>query len=570
MPTEVALRVTVDTEVGELSVGELKQGVKDLTLELNKAQVGTEKYKQTLSKLGEVRGQLKDLKDDIKALDPDAKFRSLTQISAGVASGFQAAQGAVALFGSESEDLARVLVRVQAASALAQGLQGIKGLGDAFRQFGLVLKANPIMLIASVIIGIGTALFALKDKIPLVGKAFELLGNFIHDITEIGKDFTDWIGLTSFAMDEMHQKVIDNATKAATALGQRYDREIKYAKAAGKETIEIEKLKQKAILETLKIQASEIYFTAMREKRKLNEGEIAQLEEIKNKMIEAYVDTNVAAIEANTKRHDDAERKRKKELDDIQSFRDEVETVNKEAHTKRLEAEKIEDDDFFQRYILDVQEGNDQVNADYTESYNERMAQLEEERRLNEAVQAARYQVASDTTAAIKSLGDLLFDHQLQRAQGNIAKQREIQKRAFNFNKAIAVTETVINTVKGISNALATYPYPYNLVIAALAGVLGTAQTAAIASKKFPEGGAADTSVNTPSSGGGGSAPNIQSPQAQQLSTSSATINQNQQGQFTGFGSGGRQQEPIKAYVVETELTSTQKTIRSIQERTTY
>lgn len=63
-----------------------------------------------------------------------AKFESVQKMASGVASGFAALQGVTALLGSENEDLQKVLVKVQAAMAIAQGVGGLKDLIEGFTQ----------------------------------------------------------------------------------------------------------------------------------------------------------------------------------------------------------------------------------------------------------------------------------------------------------------------------------------------------------------------------------------------------------------------------------------------------
>lgn len=66
-----------------------------------------------------------------------------------------------------------------------------------------------------------------------------------------------------------------------------------------------------------------------------------------------------------------------------------------------------------------------------------------------------------------------------------------LSKQAFGENKAIAIAETVINTVRGIVRALADYGFPYNLIVAGLVGAAGTVQTAKLAGITFSRGGIA-------------------------------------------------------------------------------
>lgn len=89
-------------------------------------------------------GELKDAIGDAKALtdafNPDAKFNALSGSLSGVASGFAAVEGSLALAGVESENLQQTMVRLQAAMALSQGLQGLGESIDSFKQMGAVAK----------------------------------------------------------------------------------------------------------------------------------------------------------------------------------------------------------------------------------------------------------------------------------------------------------------------------------------------------------------------------------------------------------------------------------------------
>lgn len=88
--------------------------------------------------------ELKDAIGDAKALtdafNPDAKFNALSGSLAGVASGFSAVEGSLALAGVESENLQETMVRLQATMALSQGLQGLGESIDSFKQMGAVAK----------------------------------------------------------------------------------------------------------------------------------------------------------------------------------------------------------------------------------------------------------------------------------------------------------------------------------------------------------------------------------------------------------------------------------------------
>ena len=122
---EIALSVSVDTGNGAKSLKSLKQEFKDAQKELDGLTVGTKEYVQQLAKLGKIRDEIGDLNQEINAFNPEGKVKAFGNVIGGLASGFQAAQGAAALFGGESKALEKTLLKVQAATAFAEGIKEI-------------------------------------------------------------------------------------------------------------------------------------------------------------------------------------------------------------------------------------------------------------------------------------------------------------------------------------------------------------------------------------------------------------------------------------------------------------
>lgn len=89
-------------------------------------------------KVANIKEEISDMNQVFKAFNPEEKFNAVIGVTQGLAGGFQALTGAMALFGTESEAVEKTLLKVQAASAFAEGLNSIKGLGDAFTNFKLV------------------------------------------------------------------------------------------------------------------------------------------------------------------------------------------------------------------------------------------------------------------------------------------------------------------------------------------------------------------------------------------------------------------------------------------------
>jgi hypothetical protein len=173
----------------------------------------------------------------------------------------------------------------------------------------------------------------------------------------------------------------------------------------------------------------------------------------------------------------------------------------------------------------------------------ERTAQEGEEARkrtdLEKQVQDSKVQMATDAIGALNGL-----------IQAFAGENEKAQKRAFMVNKAAGIANAVISTAQAVSKALAetTDPTPtqsLRFANAAIAAATGAAQVATIARQQFNGGGSVDTNIQTPT------APST-SPQ------------------FNIVGASGQnaileslQRNPVKAYVVGSDVTSQQELDRN-------
>ena len=120
------------------SVSSLRQQVREATVEavLLAQQYGD--LTREPSQRQESAAKLKELSDvnaAINALNPEAKFTAIAKLASGIAGGFAATQGALALFGAESEDVQKALLKVQGALALSEGINQVLGLEGRVQRF---------------------------------------------------------------------------------------------------------------------------------------------------------------------------------------------------------------------------------------------------------------------------------------------------------------------------------------------------------------------------------------------------------------------------------------------------
>jgi hypothetical protein len=274
---EVGLKIDVDVS----SVGNMKQQLRAATNELVAM---NEKFgstsKEAVAAAQKVAG-LKDAIGDAKALaetfNPDKKFVALGGAVQGAAAGFSALQGAMGLFGAESKEVEQMLLKVQSAMALQQGISGIANAMDSFKLLAgqiatssFALKANAVatnlasgaMKLFGVSVSTTSNAFrVLKGAIIAtgIGALIVLAGELVNVLMDVAdssdeaaaaqkrlekaqKDAADAIEL----QNEMLEGQIDLAKRNT-------DLAVNRAKAAGASEEEITKLTRDGILKRQKL-----------------------------------------------------------------------------------------------------------------------------------------------------------------------------------------------------------------------------------------------------------------------------------------------------------------------------
>jgi len=603
MADKIAYTLSVDDKGAVKSLSDLKKEFKETQKELSSLNKGTQEYYDKLKQLGSVRDELGDLQQTINTFADDAgRVKAFGGVIQGVTGAFSAAQGAMALFGSESQDLQKTLVKVQAALALQQGIAGVMQLGDAFKILKAILITNPILLIGTVITGIGIALFALRDKIAIVGEAFNAMGNVISSVIQKLKDLSDWLGISSFAADEAADKQIAAAKKTEAAVVSRYDKEIKLAQAAGKDTLELEKKKQEAVLSSARTQVKALE-AVYRAQGKLSDEQVKQLEELVTLINNTKTEIEVLEVKQTKKAKEEAKKRSeayKKELEEMHKAyvedekrkseqlarqRKAEEAYNKrqrEEKAKQLEKERIEEENRFKalfdrqrrnraailelemmdaqndiaatKNLLDKKMEMELDSAEYTEMEKEVIREKyrrQKEDLDNQALQA-EFDNYKNLTGSLLNLTDTFFAIRSSMVDKDSQEGRRVAKRQFQIQKGLSASMAAIDGLKAITSILAQYPkFDGGIAMTAALTASGTATMASIAkilATKFNENGGGS------SSGVSVEAPRISPPQSQStMINSDGTIRR------------PNEQETIKAVVVETDVTGVQKKVKSME-----
>ncbi|MEM3373102.1 MAG: hypothetical protein QXF76_02710 [Candidatus Anstonellales archaeon] len=301
MDKDIKIKIKAEDNASK-TIGDLQRELKEANAELLRATKGTKEWNDAFKKVASLKDEMRDLKEAIKtsASSLDAIQRS-TQTFVG---GMQALEGAMALVGSESEELTKTLVRLQALSNIADGIKSFDDFGKTLNSLKVTILANPIFIIAGVITTIGVVLYELRDRIQVVGKAFEWIGGIIGKVIDAVKDVADSIGIYNKKLDALESKKKQLETLNDKEIFQ-LEQQQKIQQALGKSTIDIEIKKIELLQQRIKAQIDNLELIA--KERKLTDEELNQLNELKKKYTETQTDMIIA--EANKQKEIDEKRK---------------------------------------------------------------------------------------------------------------------------------------------------------------------------------------------------------------------------------------------------------------------
>jgi chemotaxis protein histidine kinase CheA len=370
MKKVVALEVTAQTGQVEQSVGNIRKELKGAKSELIAAQASFGTYsKEALAaakRVAELKDQIADANETAALFDPGNKFAAFSNALSAVAGGFAAVQGAQALLGSESEDLAKTLAKVQGALALSQGLSQIKDMGKNFGEVsavikGPVIKAFTTLRGAIIATGIGalaigiTLLIANFDKVKdAVMKLIPGLSTFTKTIGNIITAVTDFVGITSEA-----ERGLDKLRSANERFQEDSENRIRVLQAMGGKEREIyqERVQQtEGELNVLR--------NALKVKGKLSDEELKRFRELKTQMQVLQIDEN--------KRNDENQKKEKDKKDaEAKAQNDKATADANAARQKANEDKKRRDEDAKQRKTAEQKLAEDLRRERMTEQQRE-------------------------------------------------------------------------------------------------------------------------------------------------------------------------------------------------------
>lgn len=556
------------------AIGSLKKQLREATAEVailsDKFGATSEEAIKAAKRAAELRDRIGDAKALTEAFNPDAKFKALTSSLAGVAGGFSAVQGAIGLFGNESKNVEKALLKVQSAMALSQGLQAIGESVDSFKQLKAVVidvgtKAFGSLRAAIISTGIGALVVALGllianfdavkkyvlNLIPGLGKVADFIGNLVNKVT-------DFIGVTSEAGRETAKLIKEN--EKAIKDGERFldlnaDKYDEYTQRKIKANLEFKKRQNEFLNDEALSEAEKIKF--VKEARDKANREILSAD---NDRINKQKEANQKAYEEQqklAKERKDAELKAEEEYQrqnqanaerrkaDLKRGQEDIDKEN--AARKEQQQKDAEDSDkrLTERANKSLQIVTDTTNAQFEQ---QKKAAIDEQAILDARL-AAQLEFASALGSIFGNLSNL-FEQGTTASKVAALAEIGIQS-GLGLVQGLDIAQ---KSAKGTGPAAAfAFPIFYATQVAAVLSAVSKAKSI-LSSVKGGSGGTSAPSMPMVST----SAPMTpQAPQAQMTQLNAQTIN--------ALGN-----QAIKAYVVETDVTTNQQRIKAIQQRARF
>jgi hypothetical protein len=469
------------------------------------------RYKQEMEQL--------DFAIDAARGGSDQLFRA----AQGVTAGFEVAAGAVALFGGESEELEKVMLKVQGAMVFSQGLKDLQEFGPALVNLAATVRGKVVtafttlrgVLIAT---GIGAAavavgaLLANWDKFTTyLTKTFPILSKLGSLIGDAFQKATDLAGITS-EQQRLQEKVNESIQENIDLT----EEQIKIADAQGQQELSLTLQKQKAAAELALAKRKFAQEETDENRKALRDARLNfKLTNIAyDKYLREQKEIRDKANKDAAKERAEREAERQKEIRLENERQNETQGATLKTTETQLKSDKI---------VFDSASFLAKAQKQHTENTVKR---LEEEAKAREEL----YYLSQDLGNAVVSLlGE-------QTAAG----------------KAVALAQIAADTARALSGALANSnsPTPDNVASGGLAGIakyIALATTIATNAKRAIDivksenvTGAASGSASLPSGAGatGFQAPSVRLPRTEQ---------------FTG-------QQRI--YVTEYDISNTQEKVR--------
>lgn len=548
-PTDdIILKIKAEKDDASKSIKSLKQELREALQEgvAISRQFGdnSKEAGKAAAKVANLRDEMDDFNQKVKALNPD-KFARFATATTGIVNGFQAAQGAAVLFGAESEDLQKTMVKLQAVMAFSQGIQGVLDAKKAFGGLGAFVTGPVVAAFKTMSVAVRGALLAtgIGVFVALIGTIAAYWDDIKEAVTGVSSE-QEKAKATAIKLTEETQKALDlhKDSHEQLKLQGKTEKEIleteikitnelitqkELSIQAQKDSVDAAVASRQKLFETLGVNnplrllfdspasiLAEGYKSIKAEETILN-----TMKETRAKALNAVTQIDETATKA-------AEDKKKEQAKTAETLRQEelqaeLDMANKLNVLSKGKGEQgIKEADIIinaKKAVLDASKLTDAQIIKQLEETNalllKKRVDFEATIKTYDAMSLDEKKEYHNKLRDMSLTASVSLIQSLQEMNTAFAGQSEAaQKRAFKRNKALAIAEAVISTYSAATKAYeaAFNPPTYasfvvGPVMAGVAIAAGLAKIATISKTTFmgSGGGTPPSGVNPGNTGGG-------------------------------------------------------------------
>lgn len=400
-------RATAD----EVERTEIGKQIDDINTQLKEMDASIGNYQRNVGNYAESFSQAMKAQQEATEVTR-AKLESVQKVASGLASGYSALQGAMAMLGKENKNLEKTFVKLQSAIALAQGIGGLKdlveGVGQAKVAFNSAimgvksfigsLNAMKTALIAT---GIGALVVAVGTLIAYWDELSAMFGDTEREIKRIN-DVVDDLKTKLSQFDEDNNFIV----RLAEASGKAKDEILKLRQEQAKLAFEeAERAKQQAELNLEKAKKEDWHWNGKSEEVSEAERvfkETLEIEQARWKaLVKANEDITVYNEEQKTKKREDE----KKEADEKLKKSNETAKKELEATKKNEEEIKKKAEEIRKEALLSLMADKEKELAVLEDDYKKKKAILESANEDYQALTQSFNKAVDEVNEKYKGLG---------------------------------------------------------------------------------------------------------------------------------------------------------------------
>lgn len=479
--TDTGKELNNGIKTAEGSVVNLKMQLRQMKAELANLPEGSAEFKKLATAAGEVQDKLNMINQSIKSV-ADNKFnihlQTLAQTGMAVGGAFQAAQGTMALFGTENEQVEKAIKNVIAVQGVMNGVQAVTNalqddaiLGMKLRNAWTFITIGATKVWTAVQWALNAAISANPIGLIVIGVA--ALGAGIYKLTKGLKDGTITIQditkvlfrmiMSLMLLVDLYKYLMDAANDTETVMERNHRlNEERYKK-------EVENLRAKRDAEKKAFEEGQTEFDLQIARAEAEGKSVKALTEAKlNAILEekkAAYQHNIDLINLMVSRYEFEAQLRGKSLDEfLKSI-----GINYEATKKALEDQLQFQKDAIYSAETDIIAFKRESSQKQNEEYKK---QLEEQRKIREREAEAQFEFEANLRAADIAFQENLKAEKLQREQEqfdaefdqleaqidreNAARDLQEQQEQARKDRRLKLVDTYTRAVNDLTKSIFT------------------------------------------------------------------------------------------------------------------